>query len=291
MGYKINSYIAKIVIILFLIYFITFLLFISVNIWSDNVTKYTFNKYFPDENKLKTKLFDINNFNTISYPCIIKPLICSGTSKNVSLLRNKNDLNIYLQNYDPYEKYIIQEFYKAKNEIGVLYEKIPFFNNGNIISIVNKKNNTYEWKPLKCGNIKNNETTQCEDLTELLQNSYFCEKIKFISSKIPYLNAGRYDIGFDNLEDLNNGNFKIYELNGVMGYDLRSNIVGDENINQIPLKIYYWFRWQFVRYLIGIINILSFQVSPFYILHKIPVTISNATHCYDCEHLFQPSPT
>jgi hypothetical protein len=290
MGYKIKSYISKLAIIIFLIYFVTFVLFVSVNKWNNNVTKHTLNKYFPHENKLKSYLLNSNNLHNISYPCIIKPIICSGTSRSVSLLKNTNDLYEYLKNIDPHEKYIIQEFYKAKNEIGVLYEKIPFVNDGNIVSVVIKKNDSDKWKPLKCGNIKNNETTGCTDLTEMLKKSHFSQIIKDISSKIPNFNAGRYDIGFDSFEELNNGQFKIFELNGVMGYDLRANIGGADMLSELPLKIYYILRWQIVRYLIGLINILSFKISPFYILNKFPFTISNAIHCSDCEHLYQASP-
>jgi hypothetical protein len=270
-----------------MIYFITFILFVSINKWNNNVTKYSLNEYIPNKNKLKTYLLDINNLNNVFYPCIIKPIICSGTNKNVSLIKNKNELNNYLKNTEKNEKYIIQEFYKSKNEIGVLYEKIPFINEGNIVSIVLKQNDTDDWKPLKCGNIKNNDNTECSDLTELFKNSKFNQIIKNISSKIPDFNAGRYDIGFDKIEDLNNGKFKIYELNGIMGFDLRSNIINDENlISSFPLKLYYMFRWTFVRYLIGLINILSFKISPFYILNNIPFTISKAIQCSDYEYLY-----
>lgn len=284
------KYIFVIFILLFaVIYFLTSILFFSVNIWHKNTNKFTLNKYIPDKYLLKTYILDINNLPDISYPYIIKPTICSGTSKNVSLIKNDKDLYDYIIKLNPNDSYIIQEFYKSKNEIGVLYEKIPYVNNGNIISIVLKKNNSEEWKPLKCGNIKNGDTVKCENLTNSLHYSKFNHIIKKISSGIPGFNAGRYDIGFENIDDLNNGNFKIYEINGVMGYDLRFNITGNESMNNLFFKMYYLIRWMSVRYLIGFINIISLHISPFYILDKYPNSISNCIQCSDWEHLFQPS--
>ena len=289
MNYKnIFSYLLFFIYIFVFIYIITSLLFFSVNIWNKDVSKFTLNKYFPENNKLKTYLLNKENLSKLQYPYIIKPTICSGTSRNVAIIWNENDLNNIKINKN--EKYIIQEFYKSKNEIGVLYEKIPYVNDGNVISIVLKKNDVNKWKPLKCGNIKNSETTICDNLTKELENSNFVNIIKKISSTIPNFNAGRYDIGFESIEELNKGIFKIYELNGVMGLDLLSNVSGNENKTDIILKFYHIFRWIFVRYLIGLINILSLKISPFFILDKYPNSVYNCIECSDWEHLFQSSP-
>jgi hypothetical protein len=277
-----------IIIIIIIIYILSTMLYFSVNIWHNNFSKLNINNFIPEKHKLKTYLLNDNNLSKLSYPYIIKPTICSGQNKNVSIINNANDLNNYKKNKN--EIYIIQEYYKSKNEIGVLYEKIPHINDGNVISIVLKQNNSSHWKPLKCGNIKNNETTICHDLTKELELSNFVNIIKKISSKIPNFNAGRYDIGFENIEDLNQGNFKIYELNGVMGYDLRSNAYGDETIIDIFLKIYYVFKWIIIRYLIGLINILSLKVSPFFILNSYINSIYYCNECCDWEYLFQPTP-
>lgn len=273
-----------------LIYFSLTIFFICVNKWPDNFTKYSLYKYFPEKNCLKTFKLNNANLSKFNFPYIIKPTICSGTNRSVALIKNSNDLNNYLETIDPNENYIIQEFYKCKNEIGVLYEKIPYINNGQIISIVLKKNNSGSWKPLKCGNIKNSETTTCNDLTIKLKNSNFNEIIKNISSKIPNFNAGRYDIGFDNINDLNKGKFKIFELNGVMGFDLRTNISNKETFDSLIEKNKYIIRWFIIRYLIGFINVCTFKTSPIYFIQKIPVVLSNAFKCNDCEHLYQPSP-
>jgi hypothetical protein len=273
-----------------IIYFLSIIFFICVNKWPDNFTKYNLYKYFPNENRLKTFRLNDANLSKINFPYIIKPTICSGTNKSVALIKNSDDLNNYLETLNPEEEYIIQEFYKSKNEIGVLYEKIPHINDGEIISIVLKKNNTGSWKPLKCGNIKNDETTICDDLTKKLKKSNFVKIIKNISSKIPNFNAGRYDIGFETIDDLNKGKFKIFELNGVMGFDLRSNISDDETVLSLIQKNKYMVRWELMRYLMGFINICTFKTTPFYIMQKIPMALSNAYKCNDCEHIYQSSP-
>jgi len=230
----------KVFLFLIIIYLFFWALFISVNIWELNVTKKTLGNYFPKKNLLNTFSFYPKNISKINFPCIIKPTICSGTNKNVKLLQNNQDLEKYIKESDKNEKYIFQEFFYAKYEIGVLYEKIPFLNSGKVISIVLKNSNSSIWKPLKCGNINNLESTTCTDLTEKLANSNFVKNIINISNSIPNFFAGRYDIGFNSFEDLNLGMFKIYELNGVMGFDLRSNIGVNEK-----------FSWKKIYYLIG----------------------------------------
>jgi len=287
---KIKSKLITLILVIIIFYFVTSILFFSVNIWDKTVTKFTINKYFQEKNKLKTYLLDIKNLPTLKFPYIIKPIICSGTSRNVALINNDKDLNNYINNIDKDEIYIIQQFYKSKYEIGVLYEKIPYLNDGNIISIVAKKNNTHQWKPLKCGNVKNDETTICDNITKKFENSKFSNIIREISSKIPGFNAGRYDIGFENIDDLNNGKFYIYELNGVMGFDLRSNLTVNDNISEIIKKTYYSLRWLSTRYLIGLLNLISLKISPFNILNIYPNSIKNCIKCSDLEHLFQASP-
>ncbi len=282
--------VSTLILVIIIFYFVTSVLFFSVNIWDKTVTKFTINKYFPEKNRLKTYLLDIKNLPNLKFPYIIKPIICSGASRNVASINNDKDLNNYINNIKKDEIYIIQQLYKSKYEIGVLYEKIPYLNDGNIISIVMKKNNTEKWKPLKCGNIKNNETTICDNITKKFENSKFSNIIREISSKIPGFNAGRYDIGFENIDDLNNGKFYIYESNGVMGYDLRSNMTVNDNISEKIQKTYYALRWLGTRYLIGLLNLISLKISPFHILKIYPNSIKNYIKCSDWEHLFQPSP-
>ena len=133
---KIKSKLITLILVIIIFYFVTSILFFSVNIWDKTVTKFTINKYFQEENKLKTYLLDIENLPTLEFPYIIKPIICSGASRNVALINNDKDLNNYINNIEKDEIYIIQQFYKSKYEIGVLYEKIPYLNDGNIISII-----------------------------------------------------------------------------------------------------------------------------------------------------------
>jgi len=287
---KIKSKLLTLILVIVVFYFVTSILFFSVNIWDKTVTKFTINKYFPEKNRLKTYLLDIKNLPTLKFPYIIKPIICSGIGRNVKLINNDKDLNNYINNIEKDEIYIVQQFYKSKYEIGVLYEKIPYLNDGNIVSIVTKKNHTQQWKPLKCGNVKNNETTTCDNITKKLENSKFSNIIKEISSKIPRFNAGRYDIGFESIDDLNNGKFYIYELNGVMAFDLRSNFTVNDNISELIKETYYLLRWLGIRYLIGLINLISLKISPFHILNIYPNSIKNYIKCSDWEHLFQPSP-
>lgn len=282
--------IIKIILILFLIVFLTIIISISVNPWSSDFDKYNLMTFFPEENKLKAFKYNKNNENLIEYPCIIKPIICSGTNKGVKLLKNKDDLEEFKKNYNDEEEYIIQEYYKSKYEVGILYEKLPFNKDGKIVSIVLKKGSD-DWKPLKCKNIKSNEGVNCEDLSNKINTEKLNKKIIEISNRIPNFYAGRYDIGFNDINDFMNGeNFKIYELNGTMGFDLRSNIA-DKNEKYSLIKYYYILRWILVRYYIGIFNLLTFKTNIFNRISLIPSMYKNYIKCNDWEHLFSPSPT
>lgn len=283
-------YLLHVFLLVFLVYFVATILFFSVNRWNSDVTKYTLNQYFPTENRLNTYLLDTRNIHNVQFPCVIKPTICSGTNKRVSLINSRDELNRYLSDIAPDDDtYIIQEFYKANYEIGVLYEKIPFLNEGDIVSVVLKKSDSH-WKPLKCGNIMNTENVECIDMTNNLRNTKFADVIRKISSQIHGFNAGRYDIGFENIEDLEKGRFKIYELNGVMGYDLRANLHGGENMYDTIKKYYYMFRWVVVRCFIGLINVVTLQISPLDFLRNYKNSIHNYVKCSDWEYLFSSSP-
>lgn len=287
-----------IIMIMIIILFLTIIISMSVNPWTKDYTKYKLNTYFPEKYQLKTFIYKKNTENLIEYPCIIKPVTCSGTNRDVKLLKNKNDLNKFMMNKqindnnnndNEKEEYIIQEYYNSKYEVGILYEKLPFYKNGQIKSIVLKKAGD-DWEPLKCKNIKSSNGVECEDLTKKINLEKINKRIIEISNRIPNFYVGRYDIGFNDMTDFINGeNFKIYELNGVMGFDLRSNIANNNEKYNLT-KYYYILRWLFVRFYIGLINLLTFKSSLINCLTTMPNMYKNYKKCNDWEHLFQPSP-
>ena len=269
------------IILYLVILFLLYICFVSSNTFDNSVHKLKLYDFIDDNYKLKT--YNYNELDKIIYPCIVKPIYCSGRNINVKKINNRNDLNFILKNN---KEYMIQDFYNSKYEAGLLYERIPFFNTGKIISIVLKKKD-YMWQPLKCGNVKNNESTICINMDELITDK-LTKKINNICLKIPYFYVGRFDIGFDDINELKNGlNFKIYELNGNMGFDLRTNIT--KNDGKKIYKMILILRFVFTRILIGLINIV-YNKKIF--INNIVCTkkrFDNCKLCQDWELIFSPS--
>lgn len=265
----------------------------SVNPWTYDMNKYTIYNFIDQ----KYKLFSINvnkltikneiHKNNIKFPVIIKPILCSGQGKGVQLLKSFDDINLYFKNINQYDEFILQEYYFPKYEVGLLYEKIPF-SSGKIVSIVMKVKNSNTWKPMLCQNVYNNEETSCTDMTNITNNKLL-NVINEISNQIPNFYVGRYDIGFNDIDDFKNGkNFKIFEVNGVMGFDLNYLFTNnDENkINKFFLLI----RWILIRLLIGFINVATLNFHPFEIIFGANKRYNAYIKCKDWEHLVSPSP-
>jgi glutathione synthase/RimK-type ligase-like ATP-grasp enzyme len=252
------------------------------------MTKYHIYNYINNEYKLKTLLLNKKKLNNnYDYPFIIKPVYCNGSNNGVSLIKSKYELTEYLsKSCDNY--FMIQEYYYPKYEVGVLYEKLPFNQKGEIISIVLKNKDSKTWKPVKCKNISNNETINCDNITNIITPE-LTKTINNISNNIPNFYAGRYDIGFDNFDDLKNGkNFKIYELNGVMGFDLRF-LYTDKNLLNNISKTILLIRWTLIRILIGFINLLSLNINLLDILKNTNNRYNDAVKCNNFGKLIQPS--
>lgn len=284
----------KLLILIFLI-IVSYFCFMSANPWSFDFTKYKIYEYINSEYSLKTynvtknNIYEIIKKNNFYYPFIIKPEFCNGANNGVFKINSELDLEKYFSyNYDT--SYIIQEYYYPKYEVGLLYERFPYEENGKIISIVlkNKNKNETEWKSLKCGNIYNNENTICLDSSNL-KSKKLSHIINLISKNIPNFFAGRYDIGFNNIDDFKDGkNFKIYELNGVMGFDLRFNFTQHNIIHNIP-QILLIIRWIFIRIYIGFINIICFNGNIKATICEYNKRNKYYTHCKNYEMLLQPS--
>lgn len=280
----------KIIILLIIIFLVIQIIYSSVNPWSIDYTKYKLLTFVPQNYLLKTYIYNEKYENNITFPIIIKPTICSGVNRSVKLLNNINDLINYKKNMNKNEIYILQEYFNSKYEVGLLYEKLPHNKNGKIISIVSKKkSNNNNWKALKCKNIASNDGVQCEDYTYMITEE-LTKSINDISNKIPDFYAGRYDIGFDNIDDFKKGkNFKIYELNGVMGFDLRTNRINNFEIFNSE-KNYYMIRWYFIRFYIGLLNILYSKANLLNRISNLQNMYKYHNLCNDWEFLFQPSP-
>lgn len=271
----------KVVFYLFLVYIAVFLIFINVNPIGTNITKGYILEKIGCEYNLNSKLIkSLEDLKNIKFPSIFKPDVCSGNNRGVFKVNNKEEAIKILKEAN--ELYISQDFYDSEYEAMVLYEKHPFQKKGNIVSIVLKQI-PKKWKPLRCKTILSKDEqklTNCFLRNDLITDKLE-KKIRNISDKLPNFYAGRYDIRFSNLDDFKNGiNFKVIELNGVMGYDGR----------YIVNPFYYIIRWFLIRILIGLQNIILLNCHNILNIPKIFVySWKTFIRCKDIDKLFEPS--
>ena len=144
------------------------------------------------------------------------------------------------------------------------------------------------WQPLKCETLSNNESVACHDMTHIISDE-LTKVINNIAVNIPNFYVGRFDIGFDSWNDLQKGeNFKIFELNGVMGFDLRA-LFNTYNPFLLAKNILLWIRWIIVRLIIGFINLVTLNSSICNMIQNMPNKLDKALQCHNYEIIFQPS--
>ena len=268
---------------------ISYLCFLVANPWTLNMDKYNVYKHIDKNNSLKTMLYDYEELININeFPIIIKPNMYSGHGTDVYKIDNKIELENVLKKIKNNQQYIVQEFYDSKYEVGLLYEKNPLSDNGKIISIVLKQKYNSEWEPLSCDNIiykKNVCFLMNKDDLITKELSY---TINNISKNIPKFNVGRYDIGFNSIDEFKKGNFKIFELNGNAGADLRCNFTSYKIKDNI-INIFYLLRFFIVRIYYGFINLIINKYECAIILSETLKRIKLVYNANEISHILSPS--
>ena len=148
----------------------------------------------------------------------------------------------------------------------------------------------YESKPLRCKRKRgyDRNLTNCFIRDDLITPE-LTRSINQICDKIGNINAGRFDIRFDNIEDFKKGiNFCVLELNGSSGMDLKINVY--QSYDDYLSYIFCIVRWTLVRISIGLLNFASGNRKTvdelFYISLK---SIKHAYLCNDIGYLISPS--
>lgn len=237
-----------------IIYSIILILLVQYLFINANPTKdFTLNKlkilnFIPNEYKPYGELY--NNKKIYKFPFILKPLNCSGDSKGVQIIKNKKMMNDYLNKVDV-KNIMYQELSPYKQECTILYERSPLEDKGKIVNIYERK---YDGEILPHGVI-----LPAERIDKTLE----LEKvIDMISRKIPDFFCGRYDIRFDNIDDLKKGKkFHIVEANGSLGYDIKAEQGLSDNMLYMfwPQNIFVVYGWAFRRIRYGLENVLLFN--------------------------------
>lgn len=275
----------KLILFLVLLFIILYYIWLSVNPVDYSFTKASVYKYIPEEFKLEYKIINKNMTDcNLNYPVIFKPINCNGVNRNVKIIKNLQEHIDYLEGID--DDIIVQEYYNSNYEISILYERNPLEKNGKIISITEKEVPS-SWKPLRCSYNNNDSGVNCSNRYDLITGKLE-DVIDKISKNIPGFYAGRYDIRYDSEDDLKNGkNFKILELNGVMGYDLNVNVSSSKD----TLYSYYLgLKWVARRLMIGFQNILILNgANVMDVLKNTKNRIDDCKKCNDWEHLVSNS--
>jgi glutathione synthase/RimK-type ligase-like ATP-grasp enzyme len=249
------------------------------------MTKDKILSFIPEPFALKVYTLDKKtDLSSLKYPLIFKPVICNGNGKGVQKINDEKEAKKYMKNTK--EQHIIaQEYYPGKYEVGVLYERYPLNDKGKIISVVSKVTDK-DWKPLRCNTCSFKGGVDCQVLKATPELE---RKIDEISKSIPDFYVGRYDIRFENLDDFLSGtNFKVIEVNGVMGFDLITSIDSNSSMFTTVWNLLFWIGR---RVLIGFQNILMLRGGNILSALDIGSKIDTYEKCCDYEHLFQPSST
>ncbi len=186
----------------------------------------------------------------ISYPCIAKPTL-GRTGRDVKKIHNTKQMKTYLKRV--HEDILIQEYIDYPLEFWIFYYRMPNETHGHITGIVEKKfmylhgngKHTFEelimhhprakyyyhqfkeeYPNMRWSILENGEKFQLNYIGNHCRWSVFYDVshlrtpelesiIDTITKKVPNFHFGRYDIKARNVEELQKGEFKIIELNGM----------------------------------------------------------------------------
>lgn len=188
----------------------------------------------------------------LDFPFVAKPDIgCRGTG--VRIIRTVADLDHYLANYPRRERVIFQKLITAKNEAGIFYIRAPGEDRGRIVSVTLKLfpevvgDGTATLEQLieadpRAGKIKEvylarhgaqkDRVLEAGEVFPLVFTGNHCrgaifkdgrsqitaemeERFDAIARGMPEFYFGRFDIRYDDIEDLRAGrNFHLIEVNG-----------------------------------------------------------------------------
>ena len=190
----------------------------------------------------------------VNFPIIIKPSVCSGQRKNVTIVKSQRALDEYLKENENENasNYMVQNYLSDEydTEIGVLWEKMPWEKEGEIIEI----NAQPKYKKNKDELTEQDERDKRDRLDKKVETFNYLitddlnKLFNDISKQIRGFNAGRYDILIKSPRDFQNGDFKILEVNGIWG--------AQATMHEMTFGTTKWFLRRFV---IGLGNMVTLR--------------------------------
>lgn len=190
----------------------------------------------------------------VNFPIIIKPSVCSGQRKNVTIVKSQQALDEYFRENgnENASNYMVQNYLSDEydTEIGVLWEKMPWEKEGKIIEINAQpkyKKNKDELTEQDKRDKRDGFDKKIETFNYLI-NDNLNKVFNDISKPIQGFNAGRYDILIKSLNDFQNGDFKILEANGIWG--------GQATMHETTFGT---IKWVIRRFIIGLGNMVTLR--------------------------------
>ncbi|MCI5051432.1 MAG: hypothetical protein MRY57_03925 [Candidatus Pacebacteria bacterium] len=214
---------------------------------------------------------------SLEFPLVIKP-DCGSRGLNIYKVTSFEELE---QKYDNARNYVIQEYADYKNEYAVFYIRYPNEPTGKVTSLVQKEfmkfigdGNTTLWNLIShhprawLYTKRMQEVFSNKELASVVpkdkvisasfvgahsggtifldKNHLITEKISrvfdAITQEIPEFYYGRYDVKAHSLKDLENGNFKVLELNGALGEPVHMYHPGTSITKGYSILFSNWFQ-------------------------------------------------
>lgn len=195
---------------------------------------------------------DLLTQEDIDYPFVVKPdLGCRGAG--VNLIHNPQELESYIQSFPADQSFVCQELIRYESEVGIFYCRMPWEDNGKIISLTLKffpkiqGDGIHTIRELIAMDARASKLTNIyhprlqnrlesipklgEQVTLVFAGNHskgaifkdgrqyitqaLTENIDRISKRLPHFYFGRFDIRYLSLDKLDKGEeFKIVEING-----------------------------------------------------------------------------
>lgn len=216
-----------------------------------------------------------------SFPVIIKPSICTTSSKNVVRCDNYKCLKTYVKARlaeNKFGAWVIQE-YAPDIEGVVFYYKLPYMSTGAIKNIGIRTESDKELTATKENKITANywPTEYRHDATPQF-TAFFDD----LASKIPGYYGGRFDVMLKSKDLKDPRDVSVLEMNVFFLASI------DEKIVKCFADQMRQFRTTLLQIYIGVVNIVAGYnyLSFFGIALKVPGLISRSVQCDNFEHVF-----
>ncbi len=270
---------------------VSFWVILSMNyFWinAEEVSKYeTLHRYPSDISLHATRIqseADLSPYRHLSNPVVIKPNVCTTSSRNVRICKSYDCLVGYMRllksdkSPEQAEKlsWVIQDFC-PKEEGVVFYYKYPYFSKGSIKNVGMRHDARRTRDDLTAQYFPREYRQASPEMTAFFDD---------LASRIPGFTGGRFDIMMDSWEAASHGNgIYVLETNVFPLDSIDEKVFDSTEFLKSIRRSFRKFRTQLMQVWFGIYNILAgYQRSIWVVAYKFP----NLVERYElCDHNFE----